>query len=113
MAVAALVMEHGGGEDEVIAALLHDAAEDQGGRPWWRRSRDASLRSGPHRGRLQRCRRESQAPWRSVKSGHRKMRLAGNSMRLVSAADKLRQRPRDVREYRPMARPVGAFPRRP
>jgi (p)ppGpp synthase/HD superfamily hydrolase len=31
MAVAALVGEYGGDEDQVIAALLHDAAEDQGG----------------------------------------------------------------------------------
>ena len=31
MAVASLVLEHGGTEDEAIAALLHDAAEDQGG----------------------------------------------------------------------------------
>jgi len=31
MAVAAIVGEHGGDEDQVIAALLHDAAEDQGG----------------------------------------------------------------------------------
>ena len=31
MAVSSLVMEHGGNEDEVIAALLHDAAEDRGG----------------------------------------------------------------------------------
>jgi (p)ppGpp synthase/HD superfamily hydrolase len=31
MAVAALVVEHGGNEDEAIGALLHDAAEDQGG----------------------------------------------------------------------------------
>ena len=31
MAVSGLVLEHGGGEDEAIAGLLHDAAEDQGG----------------------------------------------------------------------------------
>ena len=31
MAVASLVLEHGGDEDEVIAALLHDVAEDCGG----------------------------------------------------------------------------------
>jgi (p)ppGpp synthase/HD superfamily hydrolase len=31
--VAALVLEDGGQEDEAIAALLHDAMEDQGGRP--------------------------------------------------------------------------------
>lgn len=31
LSVAAIVMEHGGTEDEAIAALLHDAIEDQGG----------------------------------------------------------------------------------
>ncbi len=31
MAVCALVLEHGGDEDQAVAALLHDAAEDQGG----------------------------------------------------------------------------------
>jgi (p)ppGpp synthase/HD superfamily hydrolase len=31
MAVSALVIEHGGTEVQAIAALLHDAAEDQGG----------------------------------------------------------------------------------
>ena len=31
MTVAALVIEHGGSEEQAIAALLHDAAEDQGG----------------------------------------------------------------------------------
>lgn len=33
LTVAATVMEHGGTETEIIAALLHDAAEDQGGEP--------------------------------------------------------------------------------
>jgi (p)ppGpp synthase/HD superfamily hydrolase len=31
LAVAAIVLEHGGNEDDAIAALLHDAAEDHGG----------------------------------------------------------------------------------
>lgn len=31
LAVTALVLEHGGDEDQAIAALLHDAVEDQGG----------------------------------------------------------------------------------
>jgi hypothetical protein len=31
MTVSALVIEHGGNEDQAIADLLHDAAEDQGG----------------------------------------------------------------------------------
>jgi ADP-ribosyl-[dinitrogen reductase] hydrolase len=33
LAVASTVIEDGGSEDEAIAALLHDAAEDQGGEP--------------------------------------------------------------------------------
>ncbi len=33
MAVCALVLEAGGDEDQAIAALLHDAVEDQGGLP--------------------------------------------------------------------------------
>jgi (p)ppGpp synthase/HD superfamily hydrolase len=32
MAVSSIVMDDGGSEDEAIAALLHDAAEDHGGR---------------------------------------------------------------------------------
>lgn len=31
LSVAALVLDHGGDEDQAIAALLHDAAEDAGG----------------------------------------------------------------------------------
>src|SRR5438105_14356845 len=31
LAVTSLVLENGGNEDEAIAALLHDAIEDQGG----------------------------------------------------------------------------------
>ncbi len=33
LAVCSLVLEYGGTEDQAIAALLHDAAEDCGGRP--------------------------------------------------------------------------------
>ena len=33
MGVAYMVMDNGGTEDQVIAALLHDAVEDQGGEP--------------------------------------------------------------------------------
>jgi len=32
LGVSSIVLDHGGNEDEAIAALLHDAAEDQGGR---------------------------------------------------------------------------------
>jgi len=43
LGVAALVLEDGGGEDEAVAALLHDTAEDRGGR---RRLEDIRLRFG-------------------------------------------------------------------
>jgi (p)ppGpp synthase/HD superfamily hydrolase len=39
LSVAALVIEHGGDEDEAIAGLLHDAVEDQGGQPMLERIR--------------------------------------------------------------------------
>lgn len=40
LAVAAIAVEHGATEDEPIAALLHDAVEDQGGRPTLERIRE-------------------------------------------------------------------------
>ena len=46
MAVASIVLEHGGTEEEAIAALLHDAVEDQGGKPileWVRRRFGAAV----------------------------------------------------------------------
>ena len=33
LSVSALVLKSGGDEDQAIAGLLHDAAEDQGGKP--------------------------------------------------------------------------------
>ncbi len=39
LGVAALVIDAGGSEDEAIAALLHDAVEDQGGGPTLERIR--------------------------------------------------------------------------
>ena len=33
LSVCSLVLEHGGDEDQAIAALLHDVVEDQGGKP--------------------------------------------------------------------------------
>jgi (p)ppGpp synthase/HD superfamily hydrolase len=49
LAVAALVLEHGGDEDQAIAALLHDAAEDAGGR---RRLEDIRSRFGDRVARI-------------------------------------------------------------
>ena len=40
LAVASIVLEYGGDEDQAIAALLHDAVEDQGGAPIMARIRE-------------------------------------------------------------------------
>ena len=39
LSVSSLVLEHGGTEDQAIAALLHDAVEDQGGKETLKRIR--------------------------------------------------------------------------
>lgn len=49
LAVAALVLESGGDEDEAVAALLHDAVEDGGGNP---RAEDILGRFGPRVARI-------------------------------------------------------------
>ncbi|HEY5425752.1 MAG TPA: HD domain-containing protein [Candidatus Tumulicola sp.] len=95
LAVAAIVLENGGDEDEAIAALLHDAAEDQGGLPrladiraqFGERVADVveacsdSLEEDP----------EKKKPWKMRKERYqRHLRESRDaSAYLVSAADKL------------------------
>ncbi len=61
MSVSAIVLEHGGGEDEAIAGLLHDANRRSRG-PTDPRRNHAPLRRerGPHRRRLHRLGRGTQ-----------------------------------------------------
>lgn len=91
MGVAALVGEAGGSEEQVIAALLHDAVEDQGGAPVLRKIRkrfgnavaeiveactDANTTPKP--------------PWRERKEAYiAHLAHAPEPALLVSAADKL------------------------
>jgi len=97
LAVASLVLEHGGNEDEAIAALLHDAAEDQGGE---RTLAEIEARFGAHVSVLVRELSDSipkqgsegaeKAPWRQRKEGYlERLATASPSARLISAADKL------------------------
>jgi (p)ppGpp synthase/HD superfamily hydrolase len=91
LAVAALVGEHGGSEDQVIAALLHDAPEDQGGEP---RLEDIRGRFGDAVADIVKGCSDTfenpKPPWRQRKEAYLE-HLAGASdgVRLVSAADKL------------------------
>lgn len=91
MAVASTVLEFGGDEDEAIGALLHDAAEDCGGRPTLERvraqfgDRVAEIVEG--------CTDTFNKPkpdWRPRKEAYlARLRRESDSVKLVAAGDKL------------------------
>lgn len=91
LAVASLVLEHGGDEDEAIAALLHDAIEDQGGSA----ARELIGRQfGPSVAAIvEGCTDADlvpKPPWRARKEAHlARLAEASPSVRLVAAADKV------------------------
>ena len=91
LGVASIVLDDGGSEDEAIAALLHDAAEDQGGRE---RLADIRGRFGEAVARIVEDCTDSwdapKAPWGERKAAYvRHARtLSAPSLR-VSAADKV------------------------
>jgi (p)ppGpp synthase/HD superfamily hydrolase len=93
MAVAAYVIEDGGDEDEVIAALLHDAVEDQGGAPTLALIRE---RFGPRVAAIVAACSDTdetpKPPWRDRKAAYlahlRDPALPDGALR-VSLADKL------------------------
>lgn len=98
MAVAALVAEAGGSEDEVIAALLHDAVEDQGGARTLAKIEE--LFGEQVAGIVESCsdsvadtteqKVPQKAPWRQRKEKYlAHLAEASDSARLVSCADKL------------------------
>jgi (p)ppGpp synthase/HD superfamily hydrolase len=102
LAVASLVMECGGNEDEAIAALLHDAVEDQGGIKTL-----AEIRSRFGEGVaaiIDGCSDSTttpKPPWRQRKEAYiARLRTASASVLLVSAADKLHNARSIVCEYR-------------
>jgi (p)ppGpp synthase/HD superfamily hydrolase len=102
LAVTSIVLEHGANEDEAIAALLHDAIEDQGGAATREDIRrrfgdtvvaivdgctDAEVMPKP--------------PWRARKEAYiAHVREAPASVRLVSAADKLHNARTILADYR-------------
>ena len=91
LAVAALVLEDGGDEDEAIAALLHDTVEDQGGSA---RLEDIRAKFGARAAAIVESCSDSmdkpKRPWRERKELYLKhLRQADSSVLRVSAADKL------------------------
>lgn len=91
LSVAAIVMEHGGGETEVVAALLHDAVEDAGGEA---RLADIRERFGTEVADIVEACSDTmetpKPPWRMRKEKYLgRLKVAPASVRLISAADKL------------------------
>ena len=102
LAVTAIVIEHGGSEDEAIAALLHDAVEDQGG-PATRA--EISRRYGEQVTQIvDGCSDTDEVPkppWRQRKEEHlAHLAMALPSIRLVTAADKLHNARSILADYR-------------
>jgi (p)ppGpp synthase/HD superfamily hydrolase len=91
MGVSSIVIDDGGTEDEAIAALLHDAAEDHGGRE---RLADIRQRFGEAVAKIvEDCTdswEEPKRPWAERKRAylHHAKKLPAQSLR-VSAADKV------------------------
>jgi (p)ppGpp synthase/HD superfamily hydrolase len=91
LGVASLVLTYGGNEDAAIAALLHDAVEDQGGKPQLQKIR--SIFGARVAKIVEGCTDADtypKPPWRERKEKYlRHLRVADSSVRLISAADKL------------------------
>ena len=91
--VASLVLEAGGDEDQAIAALLHDVAEDCGGEP---RLADIAEKFGDRVAHIVRGCSDSlvvdegeKAPWKERKQAHLEhLNSADRDTLLVTAADK-------------------------
>ncbi len=101
LGVCSLVIEDGGSEDEAIGALLHDAAEDQGGEPMLEQIRQ---RFGDHvAGIVAACSdtfESPKPPWRVRKEGYvEHLGDQPESALRVSLADKLFNARAILRDY--------------
>ena len=91
LAVTAIVLEHEGSEDEAIAAVLHDAVEDQGGEPILGDIRQKFGDSVAET--VDGCTDsygDPKPPWKKRKTEFiDSLQFASESVRLIVAADKL------------------------
>ena len=102
MSVASLVLEAGGGEDEGVAALLHDVVEDCGGHPVLEEIRH---RFGDRVATIVEGCTDAytipKPPWKQRKLDYLEvLRRADEDIRLVSAADKLHNVRSILADYR-------------
>ena len=102
LAVSSLALQHGADEDEAIAALLHDAIEDQGGA----KTREEIRRRFGDRvvAIVDGCTDSDvipKPPWRQRKQAYiAHVRTASPSVRLISASDKLDNARAILADYR-------------
>lgn len=114
LGVCSLVVDYGGDEEMAIAALLHDAVEDHGGRPMLEHIRQ---RFGDRVAHIVDGCTDSyvldatqKEPWRQRKETYlAKLPLEDSDVRLVSAADKLYNSRTIVRDLRHLG--IGALDR--
>lgn len=102
LAVTATVIEHGGKEDEAIAAILHDAVEDQGGAATREQIR---LRFGERVAAIVDGCTDTDVtpkpPWKERKTAFiESLSGADASIQLVVAADKLHNAGSTLADYR-------------
>lgn len=106
LAVASLVLEHGGSEDEAIAALLHDAIEDQSGDDPEPLKREIEGRFGPAvletvMGCSDASTSTNKGSWESRKRAYiDHLADTTDSTRLVSLADKVHNARAILADYR-------------
>ena len=108
MGVCSVVLHYGGGQDEAIAALLHDVVEDQGGKPV---QAEILREFGPRVAHLvdgcTDCDTTPKPPWRERKANYiRHLPSADAGVRLVSAADKLHKSRAILADYRKVGEQV-------
>ena len=102
LGVASIVLAEGGDEDMAIAALLHDAVEDQGGKPTLR---EIERRFGARVARLVDACTDADTvpkpPWKDRKTRYiEAVRHEPADARLISAADKLHNARDILADYR-------------
>ena len=102
MGVCSIVLHYGGGQEEAIAALLHDVVEDQGGKPVLEEIRREFGERVAHL--VEGCTDADtypKPPWDERKKAYiAHLPVADAGVRLVSAADKLHNSRAILADYR-------------
>ncbi len=110
LGACSIALEHGADEEEAVAALLHDAVEDQGGDQTWQMIREAfGARVAEIVAGCTDTDQQPKPPWRERKEAYlAHLPGASASVRLVSASDKLHNLRSIVVDYRELGEALWA-----